>query len=73
MKELTYSEWVKIGKEKGFHDYHKDMVDIAVREQLTKDTINVGMLRQWLNEDRIDDLNKMVTNEDLLDWLIDNK
>lgn len=30
---------------------------------------NIGMLRQWLNEDRIGDARKMVTNEDLLAWL----
>ncbi len=30
---------------------------------------NVGMLRQWLNEDRITDPKRMVTNEDLLTWL----
>lgn len=30
---------------------------------------NVGMMRQWLNEDRITDPKKMVTNEDILHWL----
>ena len=30
---------------------------------------NINMLRQWLNEDRIDDPDKMVTNEQLLTWL----
>lgn len=30
---------------------------------------NVGMLRQWLNEDRISDPKRMVTNADLLHWL----
>lgn len=30
---------------------------------------NIGMLRQWLNEDRIDDPKKMVTNEELKKWL----
>jgi hypothetical protein len=29
----------------------------------------IGMLRQWLNEDRITDPKKMVTNEELLIWL----
>lgn len=28
----------------------------------------VGALRQWLNEERIDDPKKMVSNEDLLKW-----
>jgi hypothetical protein len=30
---------------------------------------NIGMLRQWLNEDRITDPKKMVTNEDIKHWL----
>ncbi|OLS15992.1 MAG: hypothetical protein RBG13Loki_0369 [Promethearchaeota archaeon CR_4] len=30
---------------------------------------NIGMMRQWLNEDRITDPKKMVTNEDILHWL----
>ena len=29
----------------------------------------VGQLRQWLNEDRITYLNKMVTNDDIMVWL----
>lgn len=29
----------------------------------------VGMLRQWLNEDRITDTKRMVTNAELLVWL----
>lgn len=31
--------------------------------------LNIGMLRQWLNEDRITDPNKMVTNEQIEHWL----
>jgi len=30
---------------------------------------NVGLLRQWLNEDRITDPKKMVRNEDIEHWL----
>ena len=30
---------------------------------------NVGMMRQWLNEERIDAPKKMVSNEDILYWL----
>lgn len=30
---------------------------------------NIGMMRQWLNEDRITDPKNMVTNEDILHWL----
>ena len=28
----------------------------------------IGQLRQWLNEERITDNNKLVTTEDLLKW-----
>jgi len=31
--------------------------------------IRIGMLRQWLNEDRITDSKKLVTNDDLIYWL----
>ncbi len=31
--------------------------------------VQVGFLRQWLNEDRITDCSKLVTNEQLLSWL----
>lgn len=30
---------------------------------------NIGALRQWLNEDRITDPKKMVTNEQIMNWL----
>lgn len=30
---------------------------------------NIGMLRQWLNEDRITDPKKLITNEDILYFL----
>ena len=29
----------------------------------------IGMLRQWLNEERITDSKKMVTNEEIKHWL----
>lgn len=31
--------------------------------------LSIGMLRQWLNEDRIKDGSKMVSNEDIHDWI----
>ena len=30
---------------------------------------NIGFLRQWLNEDRITDPKKMISNEDIKHWL----
>lgn len=31
--------------------------------------LRVGMLRQWLNENRIADPKKLVTNEEIMEWL----
>jgi len=31
---------------------------------------NMGLMRQWLNEDRITDGQKMVSNEELEAWLL---
>lgn len=31
----------------------------------------IGLLRQWLNEDRITDTDKLVTNEMIEHWLLD--
>ena len=33
----------------------------------------INMLRQWLNEDRITDTEKMVTNEEIITWLTPTK
>lgn len=60
-KEPFFWKWSDHGKEILF-DFIRKIRAEAVRE-------NVGMLRQWLNEDRIIDPKKMVTNEDLLHWL----
>ena len=34
---------------------------------------NIGQLRQWLNEDRIKDADKFVTNEQIELWLVEDK
>ena len=38
----------------------------AEKQELIK---NISMLRQWLNEDRITDVQKIVSSDDLLHWL----
>ena len=38
-------------------------------ENIQTNTKNIGMLRQWLNEDRITEPKKMITNEQIIDWL----
>ncbi len=40
-------------------------------EVMAKVEKNIGMLRQWLNEDKITD-RKLVTNADLEDWIFNN-
>lgn len=40
------------------------MSEIITNEQ------RIGMLRQWLNEDRITEPGKMVDNEQILHWLM---
>ncbi len=44
-----------------------------VQEEKERITKRVWFLRQWLNEDRITDPNKLVTNEDLIGWLYDTR
>ena len=36
------------------------------QEELNK---NIDQLRQWLNEEKIDDFKKMITNDDIKYWL----
>ena len=42
--------------------------DIRPQEQKQEMAVNISSLRQWLNEDRITDPKKMVTNEQILTW-----
>ena len=35
-QEMTNSEWVAYGKAKGYHDYWKDMIRIALQEEFVK-------------------------------------
>ena len=58
---IGIDEWIKQGIKYGYSNYQNLAKD---KEFLFK----IGMLRQWLNEDRISDPSKMVSNEDLLNW-----
>ena len=44
----------------------KDKIREEEREKLE---LNIGMLRQWLNEDRITDIDKLITSEDIKHWI----
>jgi hypothetical protein len=82
MKDLTYKEKVlkevhekfspgyigwatPISLQKEFADF----ISQALDGQLEAQKVNIGMLRQWLNEDRIKTADNFVTNEELAHWL----
>jgi len=46
-----------------------DNVDQALKEREAELNKRIGFLRQWLNEDRITDPDKMVTNAEIMNWL----
>ena len=56
---------------KAITDFLKSFNKENTLEQTTYQTtsISINMLRQWLNEDRITDPNRMVTNQDIIRWL----
>lgn len=45
----------------------RDQLTLARREE--RDSLKIGMLRQWLNEDRITDPKRIVTNGDIKHFL----
>ena len=47
----------------------ENFIEKTLSHQNEEFTENVGFLRQWLNEDRIDDTKKMVSNEDIIRFL----
>ena len=59
-KETLYVE-AGSTREGAFHDAILNWLD----EHYSSPKGNIGLLRQWLNEDRITDPAKMVTNEDI--------
>lgn len=70
--------WAKVGKQDDVYamDVEKtdkiaeNIAEFAVKALNNQDTaLNIGRLRQWLNEDRIKDGARFVTNEDLEHWL----
>lgn len=49
-----------------------DAIDAAYVGGIEDIEQRIGMLRQWLNEDRITDPKRMITNEDIKHWLYGN-
>lgn len=50
-------------------EFWNDLADVTLQGIPVGEEQNIGFLRQWLNEDRITDPKKMITNEDLKHWL----
>lgn len=72
IKEIDLSIDLFRGKPHGYHKSSELILDWWINKILEREkelSVNIGMLRQWLNEDRIDDPNKMVTNEQVQKWL----
>jgi hypothetical protein len=65
---MTPNEFVQAKAEalKKQRDYNQGQLDVLARIKA-----NIHFLRQWLNEDRIDDPKKMVTDEEIEYWLFD--
>lgn len=80
--EVTVTEWDITGqycKKNTSSQYNQAITDLqaflpsllsAMEAEIHQEIKqNIGMLRQWLNEDRITDTNKMVTNEEIEKFL----
>ena len=50
----------------------KEFIRNLLSQQKREMVVNVSSLRQWLNEDRITDSKKMVTNKEILIWFKQN-
>jgi len=63
-KEEAY----KTGREDEAIECYKDL-EKTMKEYKASLIKKIGLLRQWLNEDRITEPKKMITNKDIEDWL----
>jgi len=48
-----------------YYKIHLGILDKELKKQEKEFLGKIGMLRQWLNEERITDPNKMVSNEEI--------
>lgn len=51
---------------------HEKKIREAEEEFEKRTRFNIGMLRQWLNEDKIKDAKSFVTNQDISDWIFND-
>lgn len=49
------------------------LTQCSMEDGITTTRVRIGMLRQWLNEDRIVNPKMMITNEDIIFWLTGEK
>lgn len=67
IKEIL-EHWIGTGKNQARYAL-QEYGDYIRQQTLEELKPKIGMLRQWLNEDRITDVNKMVDNEQIEKWL----
>ena len=61
----------KLNADKVIHFFNKEIcraLSLQTQEIVEERNKNISLLRQWLNEDRITDPKKMITNEQILTW-----
>ena len=61
-------EAYKRGQEDEAIECYKDL-ERTMKQYKASLIRQIGLLRQWLNEDRITEPKKMITNKDIKDWL----
>ena len=77
---INQLSWEKMKESEVLHDmaekshsriksFLSSAIDKAYATGREMSGVDVGMLRQWLNEDRITDHTKMVSNEDLMHFI----
>ncbi len=62
--EKIIADW-KVDGSETLNDLVTKAYQAGIKDGREEVDRKIGMVRQWLNEDRITDVNKMVTNEDL--------
>lgn len=64
-KRLEFKQWAESLTPEDIEEIKRKAKQETWDKAIAKMTSNIGMLRQWLNEDRITDPEKMITNEQI--------
>ena len=67
--KICYADLLKNKDKEKYANIMADEILELFEKEKQEMAVNISSLRQWLNEDRITDPKKMVTNEQILTWL----